>query len=53
MAELTVTRSRILLKGVKDFGSPLVSIGVSGKAYIKSSLSTKAFLVGNFRESFE
>lgn len=50
MAELTVTKSRILLKGVKDFGSPLVSMGVSGEAIIKSSLSTKAFLVGNSLE---
>lgn len=47
MAELTVVKDKISLKGVKDFGSPFVLIGSTGTVDIKSSTTTKAFLVGS------
>ena len=47
MAELTVTKDKILLKGVKDFGSPFVLVGSIGNVEISSSMTTKAFFVGN------
>lgn len=47
MAELTVTKDKILLKGVKDFGSPFVLVGAIGNVEISSSMTTKAFFVGN------
>lgn len=47
MAELTVTKDKILLKGVKDFGSPFVLVGAIGNVEISSSMITKAFFVGN------